>query len=143
LEVNVTAAFHLSQKLSGLLKNTGNGSIVNVSSIYGVVGPDMSLYNGTEMGNPAAYSVSKGGLIQLTKWLSTVMAPHVRVNCISPGGLARNQPESFSAKYIEKTPLKRMGIEEDFKGAVLYFASDLSQWVTGVNLMVDGGWTAW
>lgn len=143
LEVNVTAAFHLSQTLWGLLKNSGNGSIVNFSSIYGVVGPDMSIYDGTEMGNPAAYSVSKGGLIQLTKWLATVMAPNVRVNCISAGGVSRNQPEPFSTKYIEKTPLKRMGIEEDFKGAVLYFASDLSQWVTGENLMVDGGWTVW
>jgi NAD(P)-dependent dehydrogenase (short-subunit alcohol dehydrogenase family) len=143
VEVNVTAAFHLSQTLATLLKNSGNGSIVNVSSIYGIVGPDMSLYSGTKMGNPAAYSVSKGGVIQLTKWLSTTMAPAVRVNCISPGGVARNQPESFAKKYIEKTPLKRMGTEEDFKGAVLYFASDLSKWVTGENLMVDGGWTAW
>lgn len=143
MEVNVTAAFHLSQLLAPLLRASGHGAILNVGSIYGVVGPDMSLYEGTQMGNPAAYAVSKGGLVQLTRWLSAVMAPQVRVNCISPGGVARNQPEAFASKYIARTPLKRMGSEEDFMGAVVYFCSDLSAWVTGENLQVDGGWTVW
>ena len=143
IEVNLTAAFHLSQSLGGLLRASGHGAIVNVSSIYGNVGPDMSLYDGTAMGNPAAYAVSKGGVVQMTRWLSTVMAPEVRVNCISPGGVARGQPEAFVKRYEARTPLKRMGQEEDFIGAVCYFASDLSGWVTGQNLMVDGGWTAW
>lgn len=143
LEVNVTAAFHLSQGLAPLLRAHGTGSIVNVASIYGVVGPDHGLYAGTPMGNPAAYAVSKGGMVQMTRWLATTLAPHVRVNCISPGGVARNQPALFAERYIQRTPLGRMGTEEDFKGAVLYFASDLSAWVTGENLMVDGGWTAW
>ena len=143
LEVNVTAAFHLSQQLAPLLAASGHGAILNVSSIYGVVGPDMSLYDDTAMGNPAAYAVSKGGLVQMTRWLSTVMAPRVRVNCISPGGVARGQPASFIDKYTARTPLKRMGTEEDFMGAVVYFCSDLSAWVTGENLQVDGGWTAW
>lgn len=143
VEVNLTAAFHLSQVLSPLLKTSGKGSIINVSSIYGVVGPDLALYEGTAMGNPAAYAASKGGLVQITRWLSTVLAPDIRVNCISPGGVARNQPEAFQQRYIERTPMRRMGREEDFKGAAAYFASDLSAWVTGQNLMVDGGWTAW
>lgn len=143
MEVNVTAAFHLSQELAELLRASANGSIINVASIYGVVGPDMQLYDGTSMGNPAAYAVSKGGIITLTRWLSAVLAPQIRVNCISPGGVARNQPDSFAAKYVARTPLKRMGSEEDFKGAALYFACDLSAWVTGENLMVDGGWTVW
>lgn len=143
VEVNLTAAFHLSQVLVPMLKANGNGSIINVSSIYGVVGPDMSLYDGTVMGNPAAYAASKGGLIQSTRWLSTVLAPEVRVNCISPGGIARNQPQEFAERYVARTPMRRMGNEEDFKGAIAYFASDLSGWVTGENLMVDGGWTAW
>jgi len=143
LEVNVTAAFHLSQKLSPLLRLNRVGSIVNVASIYGIVGPDQSLYAGTPMGNPAAYAVSKGGMIQMTRWLATTLSPHVRVNCISPGGVARNQSDLFTERYIKRTPLGRMGIEEDFKGAAIYFASDLSNWVTGENLMVDGGWTAW
>ena len=143
LEVNITAAFHLSQLLSPMLRASGNGSIVNVGSIYGVVGPDLRLYEGTAMGNPAAYAASKGGLVQLTRWLSSVLAPAVRVNCISPGGIARGQPAVFAERYASRTPLRRMGTEEDFKGAIAYFASDLSAWVTGENLMVDGGWTAW
>jgi len=143
MEVNVTAAFHLCQLLAPQLKAGGRGSIVNVSSIYGVVGPDMGLYEGTAMGNPAAYAVSKGGVLQMTRWLSTVLAPLVRVNCITPGGIARGQPAAFVERYERRTPLGRMGREEDFKGAITYFASDLSAWVTGENLMVDGGWTAW
>ncbi len=143
MEVNVTAAFHISQLLAPYLKSSGRGSIVNVSSIYGLVGPDMGLYDGTAMGNAAAYAVSKGGLLQLTRWLSTVLAPTVRVNCITPGGIARAQPAAFLERYERRTPLGRMGREEDFKGAIAYFASDLSAWVTGENLIVDGGWTAW
>jgi NAD(P)-dependent dehydrogenase (short-subunit alcohol dehydrogenase family) len=143
LEVNLTAVFHLTQILAPMLREHGNGVILNVGSIYGVVGPDLHLYEGTKMGNPAAYAASKGGLVQLTRWLSTVLAPQIRVNCISPGGLFRNQPEVFVERYVARTPLGRMGTEEDFKGAIAYFASDLSAWVTGENLMVDGGWTAW
>ena len=143
VEVNVTAGFHLCQLLAPMLKEHRCGSIVNVASIYGMLGPDMSLYDGTEMGNPAAYAVSKGGLIQMTRWMSTVLAPNVRVNCVSPGGVARSQPQVFVDKYVARTPLKRMGVEDDFKGAVLYFASDASAWVTGQNLAVDGGWSAW
>lgn len=143
VEVNVTAGFHLSQLLAPMLKKHRCGSIVNIASIYGLLGPDMSLYEGTEMGNPAAYAVSKGGLIQLTRWMSTVLAPDIRVNCVSPGGVARSQPQVFVDKYVTRTPLRRMGEEDDFKGAVLYFASDISAWVTGQNLVIDGGWSAW
>lgn len=143
LEVNLTACFHLSQLFRDQLARNNNGSIVNVASIYGVLGPDMSLYEGTAMGNPAAYAASKGGLVQLTRWLSTVLAPHIRVNCISPGGLARGQNPLFQERYIAKTPLKRMGEEQDFKGVTALLASDASRWITGQNLMVDGGWAAW
>ncbi|MFP9135997.1 SDR family oxidoreductase [Devosia sp. XGJD_8] len=143
VEVNLTAAFHLCQVLAPLLRSSSHGAIINVSSIYGNVGPDMSLYDGTAMGNPAAYAASKGGMVQLTRWLSTVLAPDIRVNCVSPGGVARGQPAAFAERYVARTPLGRMGHEDDFKGAIAYFASDLSGWVTGQNLMVDGGWTAW
>ena len=143
LEVNLTAVFHLCKMFVPLLGIHGKGSIINIGSIYGVVGPELRLYEGTSMGNPAAYATSKGGIIQLTRWLATVLAPKIRVNCISPGGIYRNQPESFVQKYIDRTPLKRMGIEEDIKGAVIYFSSNLSSYVTGENLMIDGGWTAW
>jgi NAD(P)-dependent dehydrogenase (short-subunit alcohol dehydrogenase family) len=143
IEVNMTSVFHLCQILAPLLRVSPSGSIVNVSSIYGVVGPNLSLYSGTKMGNSAAYATSKGGIVQLTRWLSTVLAPQIRVNCISPGGVYRNQAEEFVSRYVERTPLHRMGVEDDFKGAVAYFASDLSSYVTGENLMVDGGWTRW
>ena len=93
------------------------------------------------MGNPAAYSSSKGGLIQLTKWLSSTLAPDVRVNALSPGGIWRNQPTKFVERYESKTPLGRMGTEEDLKGIIAYLASDLSVYVTGQNIVVDGGWT--
>ena len=94
------------------------------------------------MGNPAAYAVSKGGIIQLTRYLATVLAPDIRVNALSAGGLWRNQDEEFHRRYKDRTPLKRMGTEEDMKGAVVFLASDMSAYVTGQNILVDGGWTA-
>ena len=143
LDVNLTAPFILTQACTPALKESGHGSVVNVASTYGLVGPDMRLYKGTTMGNPAAYAASKGGLLQLTRWLAAVLAPDIRVNAITPGGVRRDQPEQFIERYIEKTPLRRMATEEDFKGAVVYLASDLSSYVTGQNLIVDGGWTVW
>ena len=92
------------------------------------------------MGNPAAYAVSKGGLIQLTKWLASTMAPSVRVNCISPGGVFDNQEEDFVKKYNSKTKLNRMANYEDFKGVIAYLSSDMSEYVTGQNIVIDGGW---
>lgn len=143
LEVNLTSIFLLSQGCLPALKSSGKGSIINMSSIYGLVGPDMRLYEGTSMGNPAAYAASKGGLIQLTRWLAAVLAPEVRVNAVSAGGVLRGQAETFREKYVERTPLRRMATEEDLKGAAVYLASDLSSYVTGQNIIVDGGWTAW
>ena len=143
IEVNLTAAFDLSKELYPQLKKSGNGSIINIASIYGSSGPIHSMYDGTEMGNPAAYSVSKGGLIQLTRWLSTTIAPDVRVNVISPGGVFRNQPHKFVERYEKRTPLGRMATEEDFKGIIAYLASDMSKYVTGQNINIDGGWTTW
>ncbi len=142
LEVNLTAAFDLCQGLSPLLANT-SGSIVNIGSIYGEFGPDWGLYEGTAMANPAAYAASKGGLLQLTRWLATTLAPKVRVNSISPGGIARKQPSSFVTRYEARTPLGRMASEDDFRGAIAYLISDMSAYVTGQNLRVDGGWGSW
>ena len=95
------------------------------------------------MNNPAAYSASKGGLLQFTRWASTVLAPDIRVNAISPGGVSRGQPSSFVKRYEPRVPLGRMAVEEDFKGAALFLASDLSAYVTGQNIAVDGGWGVW
>jgi NAD(P)-dependent dehydrogenase (short-subunit alcohol dehydrogenase family) len=141
--IGLTAPFLLAQACAEALAASGHGSVINLGSIYGIVGPDMRMYEGTSMGNPAAYAASKGGLLQLTRWLATVMAPQIRVNAISPGGVWRNQPDKFHRAYLSRTPLGRMATEEDIKGAVAFLASDLSAYVTGQNLVVDGGWTAW
>lgn len=143
LEVNLTAAFDLSKGFAAKLKVNKGSVIINIGSIYGILGPDYSLYEGTSMGNPAAYAASKGGLTQLSRWLATTLAPDIRVNTISPGGVFRDQPEVFVDRYNNKAPLARMATEEDFKGAIAYLASDLSAYVTGENLIVDGGWSAW
>lgn len=143
MRVNLTAAFVIVQEARQALGASGHASVVLIASTYGLVGPDMRLYAGTSMANPAAYGASKGGLLQLTRYLATVLAPRVRVNAISPGGIWRGQPEAFRQRYESRTPLGRMGREEDLKGAIAYLASDLSAYVTGHNLIVDGGWTAW
>jgi len=143
LEVNLTAAFAITQAAAPMLAASGHGSVVNLASIYGIVGPDHGLYEGTSMGNPAAYAASKGGLIQLTRWLATSLAPDVRVNAVTPGGIERGQPSRFAERYVARTPLARMATEDDIVGAVTWLAGDLSAYVTGHNLVVDGGWTAW
>jgi NAD(P)-dependent dehydrogenase (short-subunit alcohol dehydrogenase family) len=143
LEVNLTCPFHLTQGFLPLLKNSTSPSVINIASIYGIVGPNWDLYDGTSMGNPAAYAASKGGLIQLTRWLSTTLAPKIRVNAVAPGGLYRDQPESFVAKYEARTPLKKMAKEEYIKGTIAYLASNLSEYVTGQTLVVDGGFCSW
>jgi NAD(P)-dependent dehydrogenase (short-subunit alcohol dehydrogenase family) len=143
LAVNLSAPFMLTQACSKMLGESGHGSVVCIASIYGLVGPDLDLYENTELGSPAGYAASKGGLIQLTRWMSTVLAPNIRVNAISPGGVRRGQPASFDRKYSDRTPLNRMADEDDLRGAIAYFCTDLSQYVTGQNLAVDGGWTAW
>jgi NAD(P)-dependent dehydrogenase (short-subunit alcohol dehydrogenase family) len=141
VEVNLTAVFDLSKGLFPLMRISEGASIINVSSIYGFCGPDWSLYEGTSLGNPAGYSASKGGVLQLTRWLARTIAPHVRVNAISPGGIKRGQPESFVSRYEARTPLRRMAIEDDFRGVMAYLASDMSKYVTGQNLILDGGWS--
>lgn len=141
--VNVTSAFVIVQEAKRALEVSGYGSVILFDSIYGVVGPDMRLYEGTEMHNPVGGCVSKGALLQLMRYLATFLAPRIRVNAISPGGIWRKQPERFQERYAARTPLQRMGTEEDIKGAVAYLAGDLSRYVTGHNLLVDGGWTTW
>ena len=143
MDLNLVAPFALTQSCAEALARSGHGSVINIGSIYGLVGPDPRLYEGSGLGNPAAYAASKAGLMQLTRWLATTMAPSVRVNSITPGGIFRNQEEEFVRRYSDRTPLRRMGSEQDIKGALAYLAGDLSQYVTGHDLVVDGGWTAW
>jgi NAD(P)-dependent dehydrogenase (short-subunit alcohol dehydrogenase family) len=143
MEVNLTAAFHLCQAFAPALSKTGRGSIINIGSIYAESAPDWRLYEGTPMGNPAAYAASKAGLLQLTRWLSTTLAPRVRANSICPGGVSRNQASSFVERYEARTPMARMATEQDMVGALVYLATDLSSYVTGQTIRVDGGWSVW
>lgn len=143
LEINLTSVFNLTQACTPALRSTGRGSVITVGSTYGLVGPDWRIYDGTDMGNAAGYAASKGGVLQITRWLATTLAPSVRVNSLTPGGVQRGQPSSFIESYEQRTPLQRMAQEEDFKGAIGFLASDLSAYVTGQNIVVDGGWTAW
>jgi len=142
-EVNLTSIFDIVKNLTPLFKKSESASIINISSIYASSAPDHRIYEETTMGNSAAYAASKGGLNQLTKWLSTTLAPNIRVNSVSPGGIYRGQPDSFVKNYISRTPMLRMGTEEDMCGAVVFLASDLSLYITGQNLIVDGGWSVW
>jgi NAD(P)-dependent dehydrogenase (short-subunit alcohol dehydrogenase family) len=136
--------FLCCRKGAELMKSGGGGSIINIASIYGVVAPDFSLYEGTEMTMPVAYSAIKGGVIAMTRYLATYYgSDKVRANVVSPGGIFDGQPESFVARYSAKTPMGRMGRADEIAGTVVYLASAASSFVTGQNLLVDGGWTAW
>ena len=120
------------------------GSIINLASIYGVVAPDFSIYEGTPMTMPAAYASIKAGVIAMTKYIATYYGQYnVRANCVSPGGIFDNQHEAFVKRYNAKTPLCRMGRPDEIVGAAVFLASDASSYVTGENILVDGGWTAW
>ena len=141
--LNLTVPFSLTRRLAPLLRKNNRGSVINVGSIYGLVGPNMGLYRGTQMGNPAAYAATKGGLAQLTRYLSTVLAPEIRVNAFAPGGIERGQAPEFIDRYERQTPMGRMATEEDFRGIVSWLASEASAYVTGQVVAVDGGWTAW
>jgi len=142
VEVNITAVFDLCQGFIPLMENAEGANIVNIASIYGYLAPYWQIYQNSALSNPAGYGVTKAGLIQFTRWLSTTLAPKIRANSISPGGIYRRQPAEFVKRYIERTPVGRMGDENDFRGAIAYLSSDLSKYVTGTNLIVDGGWSA-
>lgn len=143
MRINVTSAFVVVQEARAALAASGHGSVILIGSTYGFCAPDFRLYEGTSMANPTGYGAAKGGLLQLMRYLATLLAPRVRSNAISPGGVWRKQPEAFVQRYEARTPLQRMASEEDMKGAIGYLASDLSAYVTGHNLVVDGGWTVW
>jgi len=139
-EVNVTAIFHFCQKLFPLIKKSKNGSVINISSIYGVYAPDFSIYKNTKINNPAAYSVSKAAVVYLTKWLAKAMAPEIRVNCISPGGVFKKQSDFFKKKYLKKTALKKDILPNDIVNLINFLISEKSSKISGQNFLVDSYW---
>lgn len=143
VDMHMNGYFLCCQVVLEQMKKQTSGSLINMSSIYGLVGPDFNVYNGTSMTMPAAYAAIKGGLNNLTRYLAAYYGPsQVRVNTVSPGGIFDNQPEPFVNNYNNKVPLRRMGNPMDIASAVCFLLTDESSYITGHNLVVDGGWTA-
>ena len=147
-EVNTLGLFQVTQIFGSRMAAAGRGSIINIGSLYASVSPDERFYNHIP-GNPPflkppAYGASKAAVVNLTRYLATLWAPHgVRVNALSPGGVLGGQDEDFKSKFCNRVPLGRMAEAEDLYGPLLFLASQASAYVTGTELVVDGGFTAW
>ena len=141
VDMQMNAVFTVSQKIIPYLK-ISKGSIVNIASIYGVVGPDFGVYEHTTMTMPAAYSAIKGGVVNFSKYLASYYGKdHIRVNVVSPGGIFDHQNNTFVNQYNAKVPMKRMGLPEDIAPGVSFLLSEGAKYITGHNLVIDGGWT--
>jgi len=144
MDVNVGGVFLCSRAVAKFMKRSKGGAIINLGSIYGVVAPDQRIYGRSGIQSPAVYAASKAAVIQLTKYLAVYWAPYgIRVNAISPGGIYMKQEKGFVRNYSAKSPMGRMVRKEELQGALLYLASPAASAVTGHNLLIDGGWTAW
>lgn len=142
VDMQMNSLFSFCQQTLKVMKEQQFGRIVNIASIYGIVGPDFSIYEGTDMTMPAAYSAIKGGIINFTRYLASYYGPFgININSVSPGGIFDNQNPVFVKNYEQKVPLKRMGNPSDIAGPVVFLLSDNAAYVTGHNLIVDGGWT--
>ena len=141
VDFQLNSVFLCAQKVLEIMKNQKRGAMVNMASIYGILGPDFSVYKGTAMTMPAAYSAIKGGVVNFTRCLASYYAAYgVRVNCVSPGGIFNNQNDVFVKQYENKVPMGRLGKPKEVAGPVSFLLSDESSYITGHNLMVDGGW---
>ena len=144
VDMHLGGYFLCCKVIAEQMKKQSSGSIINFSSIYGVVGPDFSIYEGTDMTTPVPYVAIKGGIISLSRYFATYYAKYnIRVNTISLGGIFDQQPSSFVEKYSKKTPLGRMAKAQEAVGMIIFLSSEASSYVTGQNFLIDGGWTAW
>jgi short-subunit dehydrogenase len=139
LNINLITVYHICLGLENCLRKSKNSSIINISSIYSILGPDKNLYKNTSMINPASYAASKGGLNSLTRWLACTLNNKIRVNTLSLGGIFRNQNRNFLKKYCAKTIIGRMATEKDVVGPIVFLISEGSKYITGQNIVVDGG----
>ncbi|WP_353124379.1 SDR family oxidoreductase [Parapedobacter pyrenivorans] len=144
MQDNATGMFHLLREMTSLIARSGGGSVINIASMMGMKGPDLSNYEGTEMGDPPPdYFFHNAGLINLTRYMARIHAgKNVRFNCISPGGLFNNQPEQFLKNYCKKVPMGRMANPDDIKGLVVLLASEAGAYINGENILMDGGLNA-
>ncbi|NEW08515.1 SDR family oxidoreductase [Paenibacillus sp. SYP-B3998] len=144
MSVNLDGLFLCSQVFGREMAENGGGSIINISSIYGMNGANFSLYKGLPFNTPPSYAASKAAVLGLTRYLACYWGDrNIRVNAVTPGGVEDGQPDVFIARYSEHTPVKRMARKDEMNGAVLYLLSDASSYVNGHNLVVDGGFGAW
>ncbi|MCW6037899.1 SDR family oxidoreductase [Spirulina subsalsa FACHB-351] len=150
MSVNLDGIFLVAQAVGKQMIRQGKGgSVIQTASVYGVIAPDQRIYEGSlylerQINTPAVYSASKAGVIGLTQYLSTYWAKYgIRVNTLTPGGVESGQNDEFKRRYSNRVPLNRMAHAEEMVGALLYLASDASSYVTGQNIIVDGGLTAW
>lgn len=144
VETNLKGTFITCQVIGSWMAEQGNGSIINIPSTYSVVAPNQNLYKGTSLGCPAAYSASKGGVSALSQYLATYWAHrNVRVNQITPHGVWNNHEKQFEDNFANFTPMRRLSYNHEVAGALIYLLSDASSYVTGHNMLVEGGWTAW
>ena len=144
IETNLKGTFLTCQIIGGWMAKYGGGNIVNMPSTYSVVAPNQNLYKGTDMGSPAAYGASKGGIMALSNYLATYWANKgVKVNQLTPHGVWNNHEKAFEDRFKHFLPLERMSYNYEVAGALLYLLSDASSFVTGHNLIVDGGWSVW
>ena len=143
INLHVGGYFLITQQVSKIMMRQNYGNIINISSIYGFAAPRFEIYEDTEMTTPVEYAAIKGAIINLTKYLASYLGKYnIRVNCISPGGIFNNQPESFVKKYSQKVLLgKRMANVDDLTEALLFLLGDGSKYITGQNIVVDGGWS--
>ncbi len=140
MKINGTGMFDIVREMAGLMAESGGGSIINISSMKASYSPDFDLYEGTDMDSPPDYNFHKAGMLGLTKYLAKKLAgQNIRINSISPGGLFANQQKEFLTKYCEKVPLKRMANNDDIKGVVIFLGSNASQYITGIDILMDGG----